>query len=259
MLKRLLIHPLTKGLDIDSPKTTELRRRIIREKAFLRLLYIEWYDRLAAALPRRPGPVLELGSGGGFLEEILPEVITSEVFACAGVKSVVDARSLPFENESLRGIVMVDVFHHIPDVGAFLGEATRCLRPGGVVAMIEPWSSPWSRLVYNRLHHEPFEPAVRNWTLPELGPLSGANGALPWIVFNRDKEAFERLFPFLRLELLELDYPFSYLASGGVSLRPLSPGGSYKYFRKIEKYLPQRLCAMFALIVIKKYRDSRNN
>jgi 2-polyprenyl-3-methyl-5-hydroxy-6-metoxy-1,4-benzoquinol methylase len=49
--------------------------------------------------------------------------------------------------ESLRGIVMTNVLHHIPDARAFLKEAARCLHPGGVIAMIEPWVSPWSRLI----------------------------------------------------------------------------------------------------------------
>jgi hypothetical protein len=39
MLKSLLAHPLTCGLDLDDPRTTELRRRIIQEKSFLRQIY----------------------------------------------------------------------------------------------------------------------------------------------------------------------------------------------------------------------------
>ena len=65
MLKSLLAHPLTKGLDIDDPKTTRLRRQIIQEKYFLRKIYEEWYQSIAASLPGGEGAVLELGSGGG--------------------------------------------------------------------------------------------------------------------------------------------------------------------------------------------------
>jgi hypothetical protein len=36
MLKAWLAHPLTKGLDIDDPRTTHLRLQIIQEKSFLR-------------------------------------------------------------------------------------------------------------------------------------------------------------------------------------------------------------------------------
>ena len=36
MLARLLTHPLTRGLDLDEPATTALRRRLVAEKPFLR-------------------------------------------------------------------------------------------------------------------------------------------------------------------------------------------------------------------------------
>jgi hypothetical protein len=29
--------------------------------------------------------------------------------------------------------------------------------------MIEPWVTPWSRFVYNLLHHEPFDPETPSW------------------------------------------------------------------------------------------------
>jgi ubiquinone/menaquinone biosynthesis C-methylase UbiE len=47
---------------------------------------------------------------------------------------------------------MTDVFHHIPKPEAFLKEASRCLRPGGRIVMIEPWICGWSKLVYGYLH-----------------------------------------------------------------------------------------------------------
>jgi len=43
---------------------------------------------------------------------------------------------------SLRAIVMTDVLHHIPNVESFFAEAARCVRPGGVIVMIEPWLTP---------------------------------------------------------------------------------------------------------------------
>src|SRR5262244_3270831 len=64
-------------------------------------------------------------------------------------------------------------------------QATRCVRLGGVVAMIEPWVTPWSRFVYTRLHHEPFQPEAEQWEFPVRRPRSGANGALPYIIFVR--------------------------------------------------------------------------
>src|SRR5690349_11996351 len=137
-LKRLLEHPLTRGLSVDDPRTTALRRTIIRDKAFLRSLYGEWYQSLAKAVPQN-GVILELGSGAGFFAEYLPGVIASEVFLTPNINLVADACRLPFADNSLAAIVMTDVFHHIPDVKAFLSEAQRCIRPGGKIVMIEPW------------------------------------------------------------------------------------------------------------------------
>src|SRR5882724_8520560 len=95
-LRKLLAHPLTAGLDIDSPNTTNLRRQIIHDKVFLRRIYEEWYSSIVRALPDHPGAVLELGSGAGFLKDYIPDLITSEVFPCDGIRAVIDGGRLPF-------------------------------------------------------------------------------------------------------------------------------------------------------------------
>ena len=105
------------------------------------------------------GHVLELGSGAGFLSDMMPDLITSEIFWCEHIQVVIDGRRCARGRDgTLRAILMTDVLHHVPDVRAFFTEAARCVRPGGVVAMIEPWVSRWSRLIYTRFHHEPFRP-----------------------------------------------------------------------------------------------------
>src|SRR5712692_9496426 len=116
MLERLqawLAHPLTRGFDLDDPQTTSLRRRIIEEKIFLRRIYEEWYESVIADLPRGNEPVLELGSGAGFMNDFIPGLITSELFVCPNISAVLDAMNLPFADNSLRAVVMTDVLHHI--------------------------------------------------------------------------------------------------------------------------------------------------
>lgn len=138
ILKRLLAHPLTRGMDLDDPRTTALRRRIIREKPFLRRLYDEWYRWIAASLPAGSDPVLELGSGAGFLDEYVPNLITSEVFPVAGIRLVLDGQRLPFPNSSLRAIVMTDVLHHIPRPKDFFTEAGGASAPAGALCLSSP-------------------------------------------------------------------------------------------------------------------------
>src|SRR5260370_7081367 len=111
MLRELLAHPLTRGLDIDDPRTTELRRSIIQEKSFLRKIYQDWYAAIVADLPPCDGPVLELGSGGGFLRDYIQDLITSEGFNSPGVSIVADAHSLPFTHPPLPPIGMTNVLH----------------------------------------------------------------------------------------------------------------------------------------------------
>jgi SAM-dependent methyltransferase len=254
MLTRLLAHPLTRGLDIDDPATTVLRRTIVQSKPFLRRIYEEWYQKIADVLPDTPGAVLELGSGPGFLADWIPELITSEVFLCEGVQAVLDGQALPFTNDSLRGIVMTNVLHHIPNVRAFFREAARCLRPGGVIAMIEPWVSAWSLIIWTRLHHEPFETDAKDWLLPGNGPLSSANGALPFIVFQRDRAKFEAEFPELQVRTIEGLMPLRYLVSGGVTMRNLMPGFTFPIWKQLELAMSpwMRHLALFALVVVVK-------
>jgi SAM-dependent methyltransferase len=232
MFKDLLAHPLTRGLDIDSPRCTELRVSIIQEKSFLRQTYEEWYTAITSLLPSTEKPVLELGSGGGFLSDYIPELITSEVFYYQHVKVVLDGSRLPFANEALSGIVMTDVLHHLPQPREFFAEAS----------------------VYAKLHHEPFRPEAAEWSFPRRGPLSEANGALPWIIFERDRALFEKDFPDLQIHIIRPFMPFRYLLSGGVSLRSFMPGWSFALWRNLENLLQpwMKNLAMFALIVLVK-------
>ncbi|HEY4561855.1 MAG TPA: class I SAM-dependent methyltransferase [Thermoanaerobaculia bacterium] len=257
MLTRFLEHPLTRGLDIDDPHTTHLRRRILAEKRFLRRIYEEWYIAIAASLPPGEGPILELGAGAGFLADFVPRLTRSEVFYAPGIDLVLDGQALPFRDRSLRGITMTNVLHHLPRPVRFFAEAARAVRPGGVVTMIEPWVTSWSRWVYTRLHHEPFLPEAREWEIPAGGPLSGANGALPWILFQRDREQFEREAPGWRVRSIAPMMPFRYLVSGGVSLRGLAPAASYPLWKGFERALSPFAghLAMFAHVVLER-RDA---
>lgn len=255
-IRQIFAHPLTRGLDIDAPQTTGLRRRIIRDKPLLRSIYGHWYRLLIEAIPQRrevAGRVLELGSGAGFFRDLLPEAICSDVLTLPGIDVVADAQDLAFADQSLRAIVMTNVLHHLPDATRFFGVAGRCIRPGGVVAMIEPWVSPWSTFVYSKLHHEPFDPNG-DWRVQDSGPLSGANGALPWILFHRDRTLFETTFPMWRIERVRPMMPLQYLVSGGVSLRSLWPNWAAGTIRWAERLMTGQ--AMFSLVVLRRVGEA---
>jgi SAM-dependent methyltransferase len=252
-LQQQLQHPLTAGMDVDDPRTTERRRSIIRSKPFLYRLYQEWYELIRRRLPAGEGEAIELGSGAGFMKEHIPGLITTDVLPLEGVDQVLpmDGR-LPYADGSLRAIVMTDVLHHIGTPVQFFAEATRTVRPGGAIVMIEPWVTRWSTFVYRRFHSEPFRPDADQWEFPSSGPLSGANGALPWMMFVRDRARFEREIPAWSIDAIEPLMPLAYLLSGGVSLRSLAPGWAYGPCRLAERALGPvgRRSAMFALVIL---------
>jgi len=241
-------------MQIDDPATTELRKQIIASKPFLKAIYDEWYRTLADELPPIDGKVLELGSGGGYCSKFIPGLITSEAFPCSTAQMVVDAQRMPFEDGTLRAVVMTNVMHHLPNVREFFKEATRCLRNGGKILMIEPWVTSWSKIVYTRLHHEPFEPNSAEWTFPPQGPLSGANNAMPWIVFERDRAKFEAEFPELSVKTIRPFMPFRYLVSGGVTMRNLMPGFTHGAWLGLENLLKNQMSrlGLFAFVAIRR-------
>lgn len=252
IIRKLLGYPGSTHENVDDPSVTYKRRETIRSKPFLHGIYKEWYDMQVAQFPLVSGEILEIGSGAGFLQELYPQIISSEVFYCPFVQAVMDGMELPFPKASLCAVVMTDVFHHIPDVERFLGETLRTLTPGGRIIMIEPWVSGWSRWVMDHFHSEPMDVDMETWQFPSTGPLSGSNQALPWIVFERDREIFTRKFPDLEILRVQPFMPFRYLLSGGVSSRALAPSWSNRIWRGFEKSFDPKKWAMFALIVIQK-------
>lgn len=253
-LTNWLAEPSSRGLDLNDPALTERRKTLLKDKRFLERVYREWYQKIRESIPAGGGKALELGSGAGFLDEVYPGLIKSEVFWLAGNHLVLDGARLPFKAGSLKAIVMTDVLHHIPRPRDFFGEACRCLQPDGRIVMVEPWYTAWSGWVYRNLHHEPFAPEAADWEFPSSGPLSGANGALPWILFQRDRRLFEREFPCLTIEQVQIFMPFRYLLSGGVSMRSLAPAWSFAFWRRLENGLAPWMgrLGMFALIVLRR-------
>ena len=254
LLERLKL-PEARDIDnLDAPSVTLLHADIIRKKPFLRRIYIDFYRQFADAAQTSEGKVLvELGSGGGFIKEVIGNVITSEVIELPDVDKVFSAVEMPFEEASVDAFFMFDVLHHINEPRKFFTEAIRCLKEGGKIVMIEPANTLWSRYVYKNFHHEPFD-VVANWELERTGRLSQANGAMPWIIFTRDRKIFEKEFPSLKIIKIRNHTPFRYLLSGGLTLRQLMPSFTYMPIKGIEYLLfpLNNLLGMFQTIELKK-------
>ncbi len=221
--------------DLDNPDNIYILRKIIRRKPFLYNLYTDFYrsllDKIKTAPPQ--GMVIELGSGAGFLKTLAPHVVTSDVLPYSGVDQVFSGLDIPFADQSVSAFLMIDVLHHIKDSRRFFQEMQRCLKPGGKIVMIEPANTAWSRFIYTNFHHEAFD-IKGDWGFEEGGPLSGANMAIPWIIFERDRPQFQQEFPQLHLCSLQTHTPFRYLCSGGLSFRQLLPSWMHPAVKLLE-------------------------
>jgi len=67
------------------------------------------------------------------------------------------------------------------------------------------------------------------------GPMSGANGALLWIVFKWDKAKMLNKFPDLKIISISYHTLMCYLLSEGVSMRNLILDWPFHLFEFIEK------------------------
>lgn len=244
-----------KALSLDDPQTTLQHREMILNKPFLKKIYVQWYESFKDFTTKLPsGKLLEIGSGGGFLKDLMPNIITSDIMPLPTCDMTFSAEKMPLESNEYAAIFMLNVLHHIPNCENFFKEAERLLMPGGVIYMIEPANTLFSRLIYKNFHHEPFMPSSPVWQIAGTGPLSDANGAIPWMVFQRDYDKFEKLYPTLKLVKFKEHTPYKYLLSGGLSMKSLVPAWSFGLIDVIEKITAPLapLNGMFNTIIVKK-------
>ena len=229
------------GLKPGTPEFFKAQSLIIKKKYLLRKAFENFYTKFKSDLSysrydNRNHKILELGSGGGFIKEFLPNVITSDIYEEIADMQI-DAQTLPFKEGELKGILMTSVFHHIPNVELFFSEVNRTLCSGGICAIVEPCNTFFSKFFYTLFHHEPFNPASKGWIFDQTDPMSDTNQALSWIVFERDIELFKKKFPDLVLEKKEYLSSLGYILSGGVGYRSIIPNFLNKYIIHLEGFL----------------------
>ncbi len=237
--------------DIDSIQTLKLHQKIIIESKFLNALYKDFYLEFKKLAKHKP--IVEIGSGAGFIKKVIPKAITTDVIKTNNIDKLAYAEKLPFKNGAVGSIVMLNVLHHIKKPTKAIEEFDRVLKKGGRITMIEPANTIWSRFLYTHFHNEIFD-TKSGWTTKGSGRMSDANGAIPWIIFIRDRNLFNNRFPNFKIESIRYHSPFAYLVSGGVSKFQPFNNVDFKKFRRFEKFIEKLnpVLAMFMTIVIEK-------
>ncbi|MBD3341382.1 MAG: methyltransferase domain-containing protein [Candidatus Lokiarchaeota archaeon] len=242
--------------NLDKVERENSLRFLITNKSALKELYIKYYYGYLKCLNRcqKTGKAVELGSGVGFSKQIVPELVTTDILPYSNIDICVDAMNMPFENNSLKVIFMLNTLHHIPDAEFFFSEAIRCLRPKGRIFIIDQYPGIFSYFIFKYFHHEYFDHKAENWKFSTTGPLSGANGALAWIIFYRDREIFKQLFPELIIQSINRHTPFSYWLAGGLKSWSLVPKPFYPMLSRFDDFVSRMIPSLGSFVTVELMR-----
>lgn len=208
-------------------------------KKILRDIYTDWYHTIIENIVK-DGLTLEIGSGGGNLKEYCPGLITSDCVYCEWLDVILDAHKLPYRDNSLDNIIIIDVLHHLEYPYLFLQEIQRVLKNKGRLIMLEPYISPFSYLIYNYFHQEGMDFRFDAFNQAEAvekhhkKPFDG-NNAIPKIIFFNEIKKFNNEFPRFQIVKQELLSFILYPLSGGYEHKCFIPNWSIPFFLFLER------------------------
>ncbi len=229
-----------------------------RKKAALRESYRTFYQAIAAQLaPRHGGYSVELGSGMGNIKASIPDCVTTDIFDNPWLDRVENAYSLSFPDASVANLILFDVWHHLEYPANALDEASRVLRRGGRLIVIDPAMSITGRIVYGLFHHEPLGFSYKFSSRPVR---LNSPSDLPYFAAQSSAHRLleRRLLPELLREWktvhIQKITSFTYLASGGFRGRQLYPSFALPLMRRIDELLGKwpDLFAARLLVVLEK-------
>ncbi|OSI69428.1 class I SAM-dependent methyltransferase [Bradyrhizobium canariense] len=218
-----------------------IHREVWETKKALRLLYRDYHRQLFESCPE--GAVLDIGGGTAHIKETRSDVVSVDILSFPGIDVVADAHRLPFGNGLFAGVVMLDVLHHLERPIEFLKEASRVLKPGGRLVMIEPAMTTLARRFYDRYHEEPVDmnadPFASVAINPDRDPFD-ANQAIPTLLFATApaRRRVEETIPSLRVRSVDWHSLFAYPMSGGFQKWSLIPAALVSPTLAFENLVP---------------------
>jgi SAM-dependent methyltransferase len=260
MLRDILAARETSRIDIDSSMRIESHKAVLQRKVMLQELFREFHG-LFIALDQQffqntRGLQIELGAGISPIRDDYSQVLATDVVEAPHLDRTLDAQAMDLQSNSVRALYGQFCFHHIPEPARFFEEVVRVVRPGGGVILIEPFFGPFASFVFKRLFSsEGFDKTMAGWNVPMTGPMSGANQALSYIVFDRDRTLFRRKYPLLEIvHQAPLTNYLRYLLSGGLNFRQLVPDRLFPVLKLLEGALQpaRKILALHHVIVIRK-------
>ncbi len=246
-------------MDVDGSERLELHGKVLERKRMLREVFVEFhhaFHRLADRYFKVEGLEVELGAGIAPMRNSYPEVLATDIVATEQLDMALNAEAMSLDDHSARVFYGQNCFHHFPHPDRFFTELERTLKVGGGAILIEPFHGPFAAFLYKRLFKsEGFDMHFPSWETPSTGSMNGANQALSYIVFVRDRQAFERKHPGLEIVHQEICGNYlRYLISGGLNFRQLLPDALIPVLKVVEKllYPLRRVLALHHIVVIRR-------
>ena len=235
-------------------------RTVWERKKTIRLLYRDFHRQLLENCP--DGRVLDIGGGTAHIKEFRPDIVSADILPFPGIDVVADAHRLPFPDQMFAGVVMLDVLHHLERPIDFLSEASRVLRPGGRLAMMEPAMTTLARRFYDRFHEEPVDMKADPFAAVEINPDRDpfdANQAIPSLLFATEpaRRRLEQTIPSLVVRSVDWLSLIAYPMSGGFQKWSLMPAALVAPTLALERRVPvaMRRHLAFRMMVVLERRS----
>lgn len=255
----LLRDPSVKNVDVDGGDRLRVHSRMLAQKPMLKEVFTDFhhtFERLDKRFLSGTGSRVEIGAGVAPIRDSYPDVLATDIVSGPGLDHVLDAEKMDLPDGSVRVLFGQNCFHHFPHPCQFFQELERVVVPGGGAILLEPYYGPLAAFLFRRMFRsEGYDKKFPSWETPTSGPMNGANQALSYIVFKRDRAEFERRFPSLQVVHQETCNNYlMYLFSGGLNFRQLWPDWAAPLLRPIQMLLSplDRWIALHHIVVIKK-------
>lgn len=243
----------------DLHLTRENRNRLKRNDNLL-YWYGQLYKDLFAQIPDlRSKRILEVGSGTSPLKLFFPQVITSDILRLDYLDLVLDCHEIDncrgIQDHSIDIISLTNVLHHLRDPICFLCNATKKLKHGGQVFLVEPYFSVMSYPLYKFLHHEPASFDIVYPGLNQVeGPLSTSNQAVPHMIFFSQNKWQSLLAKHYDTALTQLNFfsSLSYMMTGGISRIFPVPFWIYRRIFSVDRFIAIAAPRIFASFFVAK-------
>jgi len=234
-----------------TPYEEEIERNagVWKSKALLRDVYFQMYAKVAQWIDKSiAGRIVEIGSGIGNFGEFQSDVVLTDQSIQPWIDLTCNAYRLPFRNQTVSHLVMVDVFHHLSAPRAFFESARSILANNGRIIVLEPYISLTSAVVYGVLHDEPIAWRAKIETTPATEYYAAQGNATRLLFGDLD------WLPGWRVVHREAFSAFGYVFSGGFSKPAFYPRKLLPMFNSVDRALSHfpKLFGARCLIVLAK-------